>query len=75
MIEEIRITSLGVIDESVLELGPGLNVVTTRDRIEPGKPPYPPEAAWTEGPEARVILRKPPTVVFALKGRLDSSAC
>jgi len=28
MIEEIRITSLGVIDESVLELGPGLNVVT-----------------------------------------------
>ena len=50
-------------------------VVTTRDRIEPGKPPYPPEAAWTEGPEARVILRKPPTVVFALKGRLDSSAC
>lgn len=28
MIEEIRITSLGVIEESVLELGPGLNVVT-----------------------------------------------
>jgi len=28
VIEEIRITSLGVIDESVLELGPGLNVVT-----------------------------------------------
>src|SRR6478752_120905 len=28
MIEEIRIRSLGVIDESVLELGPGLNVVT-----------------------------------------------
>jgi DNA repair protein RecN (Recombination protein N) len=28
MIEEIRISSLGVIDESVLELGPGLNVVT-----------------------------------------------
>lgn len=28
MIEEIRIASLGVIDESVLELGPGLNVVT-----------------------------------------------
>mgnify|MGYP001119033760 CR=1 FL=1 len=32
MIEEIRITSLGVIDESVLELGPGLNVVTDADR-------------------------------------------
>ena len=28
MIEEIRISSLGVIEESVLELGPGLNVVT-----------------------------------------------
>lgn len=28
MIEEIRINSLGVIDESVLELGPGLNVIT-----------------------------------------------
>ena len=28
MLEEIRITSLGVIDESVLELGPGLTVIT-----------------------------------------------
>jgi len=28
MIEEIRITSLGVIDSSVLELGPGLTVIT-----------------------------------------------
>lgn len=28
MIEEIRIANLGVIEESVLELGPGLNVVT-----------------------------------------------
>jgi DNA repair protein RecN (Recombination protein N) len=28
VIEEIRIRSLGVIEESVLELGPGLNVVT-----------------------------------------------
>jgi DNA repair protein RecN (Recombination protein N) len=28
MIEEIRITSLGVIEESVLELGPGLTVIT-----------------------------------------------
>jgi DNA repair protein RecN (Recombination protein N) len=28
MIEEIRITGLGVIDESVLELGPGLTVIT-----------------------------------------------
>jgi len=28
MIEELRITSLGVIEESVLELGPGLTVIT-----------------------------------------------
>jgi hypothetical protein len=41
-------------------------VVTTRDRIEPGKPTYPPQAAWTSGPGAREVLRKPPTVVFKL---------
>ena len=39
-------------------------VVATRDRIEPGKPSYPATAAWTESPNAKVILRKPPTVVF-----------
>ncbi|HET7509647.1 MAG TPA: hypothetical protein VFJ65_05290 [Solirubrobacterales bacterium] len=50
-------------------------VIATRDRIEPGKPPYPPAAKWTEGPGAHVILRKPPTVVFKLSGRLDPSAC
>ncbi len=50
-------------------------VVTTWDRIDPGKPPYPPQAAWTEGPGARVVLREQPTVVFALDGPLDPSAC
>jgi hypothetical protein len=50
-------------------------VVATRDRIIPGKPPYPFQATWTEGPEAKVILRKPPTVVFQLKDLLDPSAC
>jgi hypothetical protein len=50
-------------------------VVTTRDRPEPGRPPYPPQARWTEGPAARAILRTPPTVVFQLKERLDPSAC
>ena len=50
-------------------------VVATRDRIEPGKPPYPPQASWTEGPGAKVVLRKPPTVVFQLNGPLDPSAC
>lgn len=50
-------------------------VVTTRDRLEPGQPPYPPQARWTEGPGAKPILRKPPTIVFQLQGRLDPSAC
>jgi hypothetical protein len=50
-------------------------VVATRDRLEPGKPPYPPQAAWTEGPGATVVLRKPPTVVFHLSGPLDPSSC
>ncbi|HKA67456.1 MAG TPA: hypothetical protein VKG03_06070, partial [Solirubrobacterales bacterium] len=50
-------------------------VVTTRDRIEPAKPPYPLQARWTEGPRAQVVLRKPPTVVFKLSGLLDPSAC
>ncbi len=50
-------------------------VVTSRDRIEPGKPPYPESTGWTEGPQAEVILRKAPTVVFRLTGPLDPSAC
>ena len=50
-------------------------VVTSRDRIEPGKPTYPPIARWTEAPSTTVVLRKPPTVVFALGDSLDPSAC
>jgi hypothetical protein len=50
-------------------------VVTTRDRLEPGKPPYPPQARWTESAGAKPILRKPPTVVFQLEGPLDPSGC
>jgi hypothetical protein len=50
-------------------------VAASRDRIEPGKPPYPPQAGWTEGPAAKPILKEPPTVVFELSGRLDPSAC
>ncbi len=50
-------------------------VITTRDRIEPGKPPFPETTRWTQGPGAKEVLRKPPTVVFALQGRLDPSAC
>jgi hypothetical protein len=50
-------------------------VVTSRDRVEPGKPPYPPTTRWTEGLGATPILKTPPTVVFKLKGPLDPAAC
>jgi hypothetical protein len=50
-------------------------VVTSRDRIEPGKPPYPPTTRWTESPQATPILKTPPTVVFKLSGPLNPSAC
>jgi hypothetical protein len=50
-------------------------VVTSRDRIEQGKPPYPPTTRWTEGPGATPISKTPPTVVFKLNGTLDPSAC
>jgi hypothetical protein len=50
-------------------------VVTTRDRLELSQPPYPPQARWTEGDGAKLILKKPPTEIFQLKGNLDPSAC
>ncbi|HKI66287.1 MAG TPA: hypothetical protein VJ989_03355 [Solirubrobacterales bacterium] len=50
-------------------------VITTRDRLEPAKPPYPTTATWTEGVGAESVLRKPPTVVFKLTKPLDPSAC
>jgi hypothetical protein len=50
-------------------------VVTSRDRIEPGKPTYPPTARWTEAQGAKVVLRKPPTVIYKLRTPLDPSAC
>ncbi|HXF31389.1 MAG TPA: hypothetical protein VN522_07700 [Solirubrobacterales bacterium] len=50
-------------------------VVATRDRIESGKPAYPPQAKWLEGPDAEVVLRKKPTVVFRITGPLDPRAC
>jgi len=50
-------------------------VVASLDRIQPGGRRFPPEAAWTEGPGARVVLRRAPTVVFRLTGSLDPSAC
>lgn len=50
-------------------------VVTTRDRIEPGKPLYPDSTRWTEGLGVEEVLREPPTAVFKLKGPLDPAAC
>jgi hypothetical protein len=50
-------------------------VVTSRDRIEPGKPPYPEATRWTEGPGAQIVLQRQPTVIFQLKEPLDRSAC
>jgi len=49
--------------------------ITTRDRTEPGKPPFPETAKWTEGPGAEVFLRKPPTVIYKLTAPLDPSDC
>ncbi len=49
--------------------------ITTYDRLEPGNAPYPPQARWTEGPGAKPILKKPPTVIFQLNGQLDPSTC
>jgi hypothetical protein len=59
----------------LLDAGDYDYVIASRDRIETGKPPYPETARWTEGPNATVVLRKPPTVVFKLNGRLDPSTC
>jgi hypothetical protein len=50
-------------------------VIASRDRLGPGRHPFPPQARWTEGPWAEVILREPPTVVFRLTGTLEPSAC
>jgi hypothetical protein len=50
-------------------------VVTSRDRMENGKPPYPASTRWTEGLGVEEILRVPPTVVSKPKGPLDPAAC
>jgi hypothetical protein len=50
-------------------------VVASRDRIEAGKPAFPPQAKWTEGPNAEVVLKKQPTVVFRITGPLDPKTC
>jgi hypothetical protein len=59
----------------LLDAGDYDYVVTSRDRLEPGRPTYPASTHWTEGLGVEEILRKPPTVVFELKGPLDPSSC
>ena len=49
--------------------------IATRDRLEPGKQPYPPLATWLERAGAHALLKKPPTVVFELNDHLSPSAC
>jgi hypothetical protein len=50
-------------------------VIATRDREEAKKPPYPPSAKWSEDAGAKVILKKPPTVVFELPEQLRPAGC
>jgi hypothetical protein len=50
-------------------------VVATKDRLEPGKPSYPPQAAWTKAAGGKIVLKKPPTVVFELTNPVHPSAC
>jgi hypothetical protein len=59
----------------VLNAGDYDYVVASLDRIEPGGPSFPPEAAWTRDPNAVVVLRRAPTVVFRLTGALPGSRC
>ncbi len=50
-------------------------VVATKDRLEPGRPSYPPQAAWTKAAGANTILKTPPTVVFELNSKLRPGVC
>ncbi len=50
-------------------------VIATRDRLEPGKPPYPPLVGWLQHAGAHPILKTPPTGVFELNDHLRPSAC
>jgi len=51
------------------------HVVATRDRVESGKPPYPPLVKWLQAAGAHPVLKEPPTVVFKLNGPLSPSTC
>jgi len=59
----------------LLEAGHYDYVIVTRDRVEPGKPPYPPQARWVEDAGATAVLRKSPTVVFEVDSPLALGRC
>lgn len=50
-------------------------VIASRDRLEPGRPPYPASAAWTESAASQTIISTPPTKVYKLTLTQDPSAC
>jgi hypothetical protein len=50
-------------------------VVASLDRTVPGGRSFPLEAGWTRDPHARVVLRKAPTVVYRIDGRLPVGRC
>jgi hypothetical protein len=50
-------------------------VVASLDRTGPGLPAAPQQASWIAGPNAHVVLKKEPTVVFHVTGPLDPSRC
>jgi hypothetical protein len=50
-------------------------VVASRDRIEAGKPKFPPSASWLAAAGAKPVLRKAPTVVLQIERRLDPDSC
>jgi hypothetical protein len=50
-------------------------VVTSLDRIVPGGPAFPRESSWTRDPNATVVLRRAPAVVFRVRGPLPARRC
>jgi hypothetical protein len=49
--------------------------VTSRDRLEPTKRPYPASSIWTQGAATQTLLSTPPTKVYKLTLSQDPSAC
>ncbi len=50
-------------------------VVVSLDRVEPDGRSFPREARWTRDRNAKVVLKRRPTVVFRLNGPLALSRC